>query len=126
MNLNDFVVESSRTDANMDSNKVTINPNIFHALLGIITEAGELFDIYKKNLAYGREVDIVNVEEEIGDMMWYLSKLCRVLNLDFEKILFTNLEKLKARYPEKFTEELANTRNLEKERKILEELGFRD
>jgi hypothetical protein len=34
--------------------------------------------------------------------------------------LYNNIEKLKVRYPEKFTEEAALNRNLDKERKTLE------
>ena len=37
-----------------------------------------------------------------------------------EAIITKNIEKLEARYPEKFTEYHANNRDLEKERGILE------
>lgn len=40
--------------------------------LGVITEAGELLDVIKKNIAYGKEIDIINVGEEIADMCWYI------------------------------------------------------
>ena len=43
---------------------------------------------------------------------------------DLENILDINIKKLKTRYPDKFTEENANTRNLDKEKEILNELGF--
>lgn len=46
--------------------------------------------------------------------------LCKQWNIDFEECLDLNIAKLKARFPEKFTEEKALNRNLEIEREILE------
>lgn len=44
----------------------------------------------------------------------------KVFNIEFEDILQTNINKLKARFPHKFTSEKALNRDLEKERQILE------
>jgi len=120
MELKQYIIESSRTcpDLGLDFN------NQMHMAIGISTEAGELLDAYKKKLAYNKSLDKTNVAEEIGDLCWYVANLCRILNLDLQEILQNNIDKLRARYPEKFTEEKANNRNLEEERKILEKLGF--
>lgn len=91
-----------------------------HMVLGIVTEAGELADVFKKNMAYNKKIDWVNVPEEIGDLLWYICNFCNINGIDIEKVMETNVEKLKFRYPEKFTDEKANNRDLEKERKILE------
>jgi NTP pyrophosphatase (non-canonical NTP hydrolase) len=95
-----------------------------HMILGITTEAGELADVFKKFLAYNKEIDWVNIQEEIGDILFYIFAFCSMNNLDFEKICEANLSKLRIRYPEKYTDSNANNRNLEKERKLLEELGY--
>lgn len=42
-----------------------------HGQLGMITEVGELADAFKRDLAYGKPVDTVNVMEECGDILWY-------------------------------------------------------
>jgi NTP pyrophosphatase (non-canonical NTP hydrolase) len=119
MKLNDYAKWTANTCAELDTRK----EDITHMLLGIITETGELADIFKKSLAYGKEIDWVNVEEELGDIMFYLASFCRINNLDFEKIINTNVLKLESRYPEKFTEYHALNRDLEKEREILETSG---
>ena len=98
----------------------SIEEDNLHMVLGISTEAGELLDVFKKNFAYRKEIDWVNVREEIGDLMWYISNFCTINNLDFEDILLKNVEKLKVRYPEKFTEHDAKNRNLKMERKTLD------
>lgn len=116
MELNDYVEWTANTCASLDTRK----EDITHMLFGIITETGELTDIFKKGLAYGKEIDWVNVEEELGDIMFYIASFCRINGLNLEEIINTNVLKLESRYPEKFTQFHANNRNLEKERGILE------
>ena len=65
--------------------------------------------------------DEVNLKEEAGDLLWYLAMLFRELDTDFTEVATTNINKLKARFPEKFTEEKAYVRDLITERKILED-----
>lgn len=167
------------------------NGNERHMNLGVITEGGEILDIFKKNLAYGKAIDVVNLGEELADMSWYIVNKCRFqedpldsdfneikvevkdildtqmfteqglpkelrtealihgiigaymgptnniftppviqlailaniaewFELDFFQLLTNNINKLKVRYPEKFTEEAALNRNLAAERAELE------
>lgn len=91
-----------------------------HMAIGAATESGELLDAYKKAFAYGKAIDNVNIAEEIGDQFWYLVNLMRMLDIDPAEIFEINVNKLRARYPEKFTEERALNRNLGKEREVLE------
>lgn len=94
---------------------------ILHAAMGLTTESAELMDALKKHLMYGKELDIVNLKEEAADCMWYLAILADTLGFSFEEVQERNIAKLKARYGDKFTEKAALERNLEVERKILEE-----
>jgi NTP pyrophosphatase (non-canonical NTP hydrolase) len=93
---------------------------ILHGTLGVATEGGELLDALKKYVFYGKELDVVNVAEEIGDVLWYLNLLLDELNIPLEKIMEQNIEKLTARYGEKFSAFRALNRDLEKEREVLE------
>jgi NTP pyrophosphatase (non-canonical NTP hydrolase) len=93
---------------------------LLHAAMGLGTEAGEFMDALKKHLFYSRPIDAVNLQEEIGDIMWYLAIACDELDVSFEEVQAKNIAKLKARYPDKFTEEKAENRNLVEERAILE------
>lgn len=104
---------------------------ILHALLGIMTEAGEMAELLSNtivgNLPGGSGgIDTVNLIEECGDLFWYQAMLARALDTDFETMQRTNIAKLKARFPDKFTEEGANNRDLTSERKILENRGLYD
>jgi NTP pyrophosphatase (non-canonical NTP hydrolase) len=46
--------------------------HILHAILGIASESGEIVDVYKKQFAYGKPMDLINLDEEFGDLLWYI------------------------------------------------------
>ena len=116
MQIKEYCEKSKNTCADLHYRE----KNNLHMILGMLTEVGELADVYKKKLAYDKEIDIINVKEEIGDLMFYISNFCRMNNFDLEEILEKNIEKLKTRYPEKFDSYYAINRDLNKERDILE------
>ncbi len=60
------------------SNDATLQ-NLLHASIGLVTEAVELVDGVKN-------VDIVNIGEEIGDLLWYVSIFERELDYNYDKI----------------------------------------
>ena len=96
---------------------------LLHAGFGLSTEAGEFLDALKKHIFYGKELDRVNLREELGDLFWYMAIACDELDVPFEALMQRNIEKLKARYGEKFSEEKAEKRDLETEREILWVVG---
>lgn len=65
---------------------------------GIITEVGEVVDIIKKGSRPGRTVDAVWLGEEIGDVMWYLTRLADSYGLLMSSLLEQNVEKLNKRH----------------------------
>jgi NTP pyrophosphatase (non-canonical NTP hydrolase) len=80
----------------------TTTDKLGHFTVGLVTESAELLDAYKKHKWYGREIDTVNMKEEIGDMLWYLIQLCDELDYSLDKAKVDNIQKLKKRYPEGF------------------------
>ena len=118
MQLKEYCQNTERTRSKLDNKQLD---NI-HMALGLVTEAGELADVFKKNLAYNKSIDWINVQEEIGDLLWYVSGLCNINGFYLEEILQNNIDKLRSRYPEKFDENKAINRNLENERQVLEKV----
>lgn len=116
MNIKEYCESVENTRAKLKS----IDADNVHMLFGMLTEIGELTDAFKKQMAYNKDVDWVNVKEEIGDLMWYIAGFCNVNGFDLEEILEVNVKKLQARYPDKFDSDRAVGRDLEKERQILE------
>lgn len=115
MTLNEYQIAALRT-----APVASADHDLLHAVMGLVTETGELMDALKKQHAYGKPLDLVNLREEAGDVLWYLPLLCRALGVSLETVAETNIAKLRARYPEKFTSGHALNRDLETERKILE------
>jgi len=109
---------SHPTDAKFKT-AIKIDPRLFHAIIGAVTEATELADALDKAIDTNSP-DVVNVLEEFGDINWYEAIAIDTLGGDFEELLARNIAKLKARFPDKFTSENAIVRDLDKERAILE------
>lgn len=97
------------------------NIRLLHAAMGLCTEAAEFLDAMKKQLFYGKELDEINLLEEIGDQNWYQAIAADVLDKSFEEIWIAVINKLSKRYGIGFNEKGAISRNLMNERKILEE-----
>jgi NTP pyrophosphatase (non-canonical NTP hydrolase) len=109
MKLKDYKEQSERTESKTYYfNRIT--ESTLHGVIGIITEAGELLDAIKKGIFYGQVIDKENIKEELGDIMWYIAILLREFDWDMKDILSDNIDKLKKRYPEKFTTENSKLR----------------
>jgi NTP pyrophosphatase (non-canonical NTP hydrolase) len=127
MQPSEYMDQAGRTDHSAEDvvkmiarlqNETTARLN--HYVLGVGTEAGELQDAVKKHIAYGRVADAVNVVEECGDVLWYVARILKLLGFSFEDAMQMNINKLEKRFPEKFTEDAANNRDLETERTQME------
>ena len=93
---------------------------LLHGLIGVCTETGESQDMIKKHVIYGKPFDRVNILEECGDKLWYIALALEAAGYTMEEAMERNIAKLKARYGDKFSEEKALRRDLDKERAILE------
>ncbi|QEG12336.1 putative pyrophosphatase [Klebsiella phage vB_KaeM_KaOmega] len=117
--MSQFIKDAIRTESHnfyLDA----VGPRLIHASMGLVTEAAEFQDALKKSLFYGKPLDTTNLKEEMGDLLWYLALAMDALNTDFDAEQDRVIRKLKARYPSKFDNELAENRDLSTERKILE------
>jgi NTP pyrophosphatase (non-canonical NTP hydrolase) len=93
---------------------------LLHAALGLSTEANEFLDALKKWIFYGKELDEVNLAEELGDGNYYEAIACDELGKSIEEIMIAVIQKLRKRYADKFSESEALTRDLSSERDELE------
>ena len=83
---------------------------ILNGCLGLAGESGETLDMIKKWVFHEKELDKEHLKKEIGDVMWYVAMICESAEFDLDDVLQTNIDKLKARYPEGFDTYLANHR----------------
>lgn len=87
-----------------------LNYNLNHAALGLAGEAGEFVDAVKKSVIYGKPLDVANLREEMGDLLWYIALACDALGVTMQDIAQENVNKLKRRYPDAYSDELAGAR----------------
>lgn len=73
--------------------------DLLHMAVGISGEAGELLDAIKKHAIYGKELDLDNVIEELGDLEFYMRGIRSVLGVTRRITLMENIFKLQRRYP---------------------------
>jgi len=63
---------------------------LLHAAMGLCTEAGEFQDQLKRHFFYGTPLDFTNVEEELGDLLWYVSIGLDAIGSDYETCMAQN------------------------------------
>jgi NTP pyrophosphatase (non-canonical NTP hydrolase) len=88
---------------------------LFHALIGIMSDLGELCENVDNYIENGGQFNYKNLIEEGGDILWFLNLLCSFAKIDVPKMAAINISKLKSRFPHKFTVESYSNRNLAKE-----------
>lgn len=91
--------------AEKDKDKYPV-PQYIYAALGIAGEAGEVADQAKKSLRSPENGQlsperIEKIIGEMGDVLWYIAKMCNEFGIRMDAVAEYNLEKLKKRYEER-------------------------
>lgn len=84
--------------------------DLLHAVLGALSECGELATTIKKSYIYNQPIDGENIREEIGDCLWYLALAANTIDTHLSECARLNIEKLKVRYPEGYSDKNAYER----------------
>lgn len=80
------------------------------AALGLAGEAGEFANMIKKLTAHGHDISADELADELGDCLWYLAEAATACGLTLDEVARMNVDKLKARYPEGFSEDRSRNR----------------
>jgi NTP pyrophosphatase (non-canonical NTP hydrolase) len=78
--------------------------------LGLAGEAGEVCDLLKKVHGHGKPYEADKLKKELGDVLWYLANLADAHGFTLFDVAQTNVDKLRARYPEGFTVQAAQAK----------------
>lgn len=78
MEFKQYLIESERTLKSLGKEL-----DLLHCATGLVTESAELVDAIKKHVFYGKPLDVVNIKEEIGDLLWYIAIPVRMFEEDF-------------------------------------------
>jgi len=88
----------------------TFRDAILAYTLGLSGETGEVADIIKKVVYHGHTLDNEALMEELGDALFYIAAIATTMHFDLSDIAIMNIEKLKRRYPEGFSEQASINR----------------
>jgi NTP pyrophosphatase (non-canonical NTP hydrolase) len=122
MNTHDYMEQALMTESLPETELTEEQKRLTHAGLGLCTEAAELADAIKKHIFYGKDLDKVNLVEEIGDILWYSAIVLDACHSSFGEAMVKNIAKLRKRYPDgNFSAPKAIHRDVEAEREVLED-----
>jgi len=90
-------------------------------ILQTIKSSCSALDHLKKKLFYNKQIDIEKLSKNVSYIFETMCIFCLLNKIDIEKILESNINKLRARFGDKFTSERALNRDIKLERTILEQ-----
>ncbi len=100
---------TSALDAYQDAAARTTNPaldlpsQLLDAAAGLAEEAGEVLGQVRKHVMQQRPVDRDALVEELGDALWCIAMVARLLGVPLSEVAQRNQEKLRKRHPDGFT-----------------------
>lgn len=68
------------------------------AALGLVGEAGEVSEHYKKYLRGTHKLNVEEIKIELGDVLYYVTKLANMHNWTLKELMEANMTKLTQRY----------------------------
>ncbi len=101
----------AKPGADITNEMTADDAHLLHMAVGVSGEAGELLDAVKKKVIYRKDLDLVNVIEELGDLEFYMEGLRQGLGITREQCLAANINKLGKRYQNfEYSDKKAQTR----------------
>ncbi len=97
MNFNDYQKESLKTwypkefTEELDGK---FGKGFTQAMFGLCGEVGEVHDKVKKSIRDKKETDSKEIGKELGDVLYYITRIGEYFNLTLEDIAKMNIEKL--------------------------------
>lgn len=97
-NYRDFVRNLSKPGSVIAEELTPDDCHRLHMAIGISGEAGELLDAVKKATIYRKPLDIANIREECGDLLFYIVGILDSIGTDLDSVIAENVGKLSLRY----------------------------
>lgn len=109
MRTNDGLNRLRLEDAIANQDDISVS-QLLNGALGFTGEAGEVSDLIKNGIFHEKDIDLEHLKKELGDCAWYLAMICDACGFTLDDVMQTNIDKLKARYPQGFDAYRANHR----------------
>lgn len=87
----------------------------------LAVEAAKIAEQVKKHVFYGKTANREIIIDAVIRVVWMAAYICKLSGVSFESVLSENIAKLRARFPDKFTESEAVDRDKAAEYKAMKE-----
>lgn len=78
-----------------------VTPELLAQVLGLVGESGEVAEKFKKIVRDKQGIisneDKLELVKELGDILWYISAVAHLLDIDMQQVAQGNLEKVLSR-----------------------------
>lgn len=112
MNFKDYQLRSYTAIQPHDD----VKDEILNWAVGLSEEVGEVMN-HIKHMFWGNEsIDKMEIAKELGDILWYMSALATVWNLNLDAVAELNVSKLEHRFGGRFSEEKSKARHSAEEK----------
>lgn len=108
MDINEYQRQTIRTAMYPEAGRCT-EKELNYLVIGLVGEAGELANKYKKMLRHAY-IELENYKtitmapgqaeilaDELGDVLWYMARICTTLGFSIEEVAQLNSDKLRNR-----------------------------
>lgn len=86
--------------------------DLIHGTLGIFSESTEIAKSILESAKEGKEIDRLNIIEEVGDILWFANLIVEAMGTDWATVMDANIKKLARRYPSGYSDFNATNRNV--------------
>ncbi|MBA3890004.1 MAG: nucleotide pyrophosphohydrolase [Gemmatimonadaceae bacterium] len=105
MTLDEYERHAARTrNASLDDRE-----RLADAAAGLAEEAAEVLGLVRKHRYMRHDLDRERLTRELGDVLWCLSAVAGAVGVTLDEVAEANLSKLRARYPDGYSDEASRT-----------------
>jgi len=98
MTFDEYQKLAITTDTFGGTQQPITSPAFISKLLGLVGEAGEVAEkfkkVYRDNQSQLGPEQLHDISRELGDVLWYIQALCHYLGLSLEDVAQGNLDKV--------------------------------
>ncbi len=107
MTLDEFQATAGRTT----NATLTDRERLLDAAAGLAEESGEVLSLVRKHAFQERPLDLERLKLELGDALWCLAMTAKSAGLTLEQVAAANVAKLRARYPDGYSDVASRERH---------------
>ncbi len=102
MDINEYKNKALRTDYAdySDFHIGDVSARLDYASMGLVTESAKILDIIKKSKKSLNSLDKAKIQEELGDLLWYMNLTLDELNISFDELMQSSIDKIDRKHPE--------------------------